>query len=217
MLILLKMITYLPDSVIGQSALQVGIQVESIAFMPALAFMTAAATLVGQNLGAQQPRQARSAALYCLLGNQLFMFVLGGAIWLWPAFFVRLFIGGNAPEVVEPTAHFLKVLALCLPGLGASQTLMGVLRGAGDTPFTVWISLISMYLVRLPLAWLLAFSGEAGAGSSGILGSGLVLHGYGWGLSGIWWAMTLSVYVEMGLTLWRFSSGKWARVKLRYE
>jgi putative MATE family efflux protein len=211
MLAILKMITYLPQSVIGQSALQVGIQVESVAFMPAFAFMTAAATLVGQNLGAHRPREARSSALYCLVGNQAFMWVLGGAIWLWPEFFVRLFIGSNAPEVIAPTAGFLKVLALCLPGLGAGQTLMGALRGAGDTPFTVWISVVSMYCVRLPLACLLAYE------TIPLGHAGLVLHGYNFGLPGIWWAMTLSVYVETGMTVWRFLSGKWARVKLRYE
>jgi putative MATE family efflux protein len=205
MMILIKVITYLPDSVIGQSAMQVGIQVESIAFMPALAFATAASTLVGQNLGAKQPQQARSSAMHCLVANVIVMTVLAAVIWLWPEFFVVLFIGKNAPEVIGPTAHFLKVLALCLPGLGIGQTLLGVLRGAGDTPFTVWISVIAMYCIRLPLAWLLAFDG-----------SGLGLHGYGFGLSGIWWAMTLSVYVEMGITVWRFSTGKWARVKLHH-
>jgi putative MATE family efflux protein len=205
MLILIKVITYLPDSVVGQSAMQVGIQVESIAFMPALAFATAASTLVGQNLGAQQPRQARSSAMHCLVANVAVMTVLAGVIWLWPEFFVRLFIGDNAPEVIGPTAHFLKVLALCLPGLGIGQTLLGVLRGAGDTMFTIWISVIAMYCVRLPLAWLLAFDG-----------SGLSLHGYNLGLHGIWWAMTLSVYVEMGITVWRFATGKWARVKLHH-
>jgi putative MATE family efflux protein len=206
MMILIKVITYLPDSVIGQSAMQVGIQVESIAFMPALAFATAASTLVGQNLGAQQPRQARSGAMYCLVANVVVMTVLAAMIWLWPEFFVRLFIGDNAPEVIDPTAHFLKVLALCLPGLGIGQTLLGVLRGAGDTLFTIWISVIAMYCIRLPLAWLLAFE------SNGLLGIG----GYGWGLHGIWWAMTLSVYVEMGITVWRFATGKWARVRLHH-
>jgi Na+-driven multidrug efflux pump len=204
MLILLKVITWLPDSVVGQSALQVGIQVESIAFMPAFAFMTACSTLVGQNLGAQLPRQARSAALYCLVGNQAIMIFLGGIIWLFPEFFVRIFIGNNAPDVIPATAGFLKVLALCLPGLGASQTLMGALRGSGDTAITAWISMFAMYAVRLPLAFFLAFSD--------LLGTGL---GLGWGLSGIWWAMSISVYVEMVLTIIRFSSGKWAKVKLR--
>ena len=52
--VILKLITYLPNSIVGQSALLVGLQAEALAFMPAFAFSTAAATLVGQNLGRAQ-------------------------------------------------------------------------------------------------------------------------------------------------------------------
>jgi Na+-driven multidrug efflux pump len=63
-----------------------------------------------------------------------------------------------------------------------------------------------MYLVRIPLALLLAFHL--------LWGSRL---GLGWGEDGIWWAWTVSAYVETALTAWRFLSGKWANVKLRFE
>lgn len=203
MLTVLKLITLLPNHVAGQGALLVGLQAEGIAFMPAFAFSTAAATLVGQNLGAGQPRQARTSALYCVLGSQLIMWSMGTLLFLYPKWFVLLFIGHNAPEIVAPATGFLRIMALCLPGLGLGMTMMGVLRGAGDTMITAAISLVAMYFVRLPLAAFLALENVAGTGL-----------GLGWGLHGIWCAMTLSVYVEAGLAYARFATGKWARVKL---
>lgn len=203
MIAVIKLITFLPNSVVGQSALQVGLQAESLAFMPAFAFSIAAATLVGQNLGARNPQQARTSAIYCLIGSQLVMWSIGTLLFLYPAWFVRLFIGHAVPEVVEPAANFLRILALCLPGLGAGMTIMGVLRGSGDTLITALISLVAMWGIRLPLAALLALDNING------FGLGLNL-----GLSGIWWAMTLSVYVEAGLAYARFASGRWALVKL---
>lgn len=203
MLTVLKLITLLPDHVAGQGAMLVGLQAESIAFMPAFAFSTAAATLVGQNLGAKRPGQARTSSLYCVLGSQIIMWTMGTLLFLYPHWFVMLFIGHNAPEILDPAAGFLRILALCLPGLGLGMTFMGVLRGSGDTMITAVISLVAMYVVRLPLAAFLALTNIGGTGI-----------GLGWGLSGIWWAMTLSVYVEALLAYARFASGRWARVKL---
>lgn len=203
MLTLMKMITYLPNSIAGQSALQVGIQAESLAFMPAFAFSTAAATLVGQNLGARRADQARQAVWFCLIGSQIIMWTMGLAQFIWPAWFVQLYIGNSAPEVLAPAAEYLRVLAVCLPGLGLGLTIMGALRGSGDTVSLAFISLGAMYFVRLPLAVYLAFENIAGRGL-----------GLGYGLSGIWWAMTASVYVEAFIAWLRFRTGAWAKVKL---
>ena len=205
MLTLLKIITYLPNSVVGQGALQVGLQVESLAFMPAFAFSTAVATLVGQNLGASKPQQAQQSTIYCLWGSQVVMAVLGFAQMIWPVFFIHLFIG-NKPEVqaiVPPAVAYVRILGACLPGLGLSLTMMGALRGAGDTKITAYISLAAMYAVRIPLAIFLSMDN--------IGGSGL---GAGWGLNGLWWSMTISVYVEAFMAWLRFRSGAWAKVQL---
>ncbi|MCH7471788.1 MATE family efflux transporter [bacterium] len=203
MLAVIKLITYLPESVIGQGALHVGLQAESLAFMPAFAFSTAAATLVGQNIGAKQIGQARTAALYCLAGSQAIMWTMALLFWLFAEGFIGIFIGSNNPEILAPAAEFLRILALCLPGLGVGMTMMGVLRGSGDTKITAWITIAAMWVLRIPLIILLAFEGIGGSEI-----------GFGYGLTGIWWAMTISVYVEAALAYWRFATGKWAKVQL---
>lgn len=208
MLTLLKIITYLPNSVVGQGALQVGLQVESLAFMPAFAFSTAVATLVGQNLGARKPEQARQSTWYCLWGSQVVMAVMGFAQVIWPVFFIHLFIG-NKPDVqaiVAPATAYVRILGACLPGLGLSLTMMGALRGAGDTKITAYISLAAMYLIRIPLAVVLSMRDIGGTGI-----------GLGWGLTGLWWSMTISVYIEAFMAWLRFRSGAWARVQLSRE
>ncbi|MBN2083103.1 MATE family efflux transporter [bacterium] len=203
MLLLIKLITYLPNSVVGQGALVVGLMAESLAFMPAFAFSVAASTLVGQNLGAEQPEQARTSALYCLGFSELIMLSMGTLLYLFPQAFIAVFIAHNAPEVAPVAASFLRIIALCLPGLAVAMTMNGVLRGSGDTRVAALITLTSMWLVRIPLVAFMALSD--------IWGTGL---GLGLGLDGVWWAMTLSVYVEATLSYLRFRSGKWQRIKL---
>jgi putative MATE family efflux protein len=225
MLMLLKLITLLPNSVIGQGALQVGLQVESIAFLPAFAFSTAVATLAGQNLGAGRPDKARLSAFYCLIGSQIIMWGIGIAQYFWAEEFVRLFIGNNAPEVIGPAADYVRILALCLPGLGVGLTFMGVLRGSGDTKITAWITLGAIVLARMPLAIFMSQTDFLGALKmvglhmfSPERASQFALNpngfGLGMGLDGLWWAMTLTVYLEAMLAYWRFRSNVWAQVRL---
>ncbi|MCB1217620.1 MATE family efflux transporter [bacterium] len=204
MLAIIKIITLLPGSVVGQSALHVGLQAESLAFMPAFAFSIAAATLVGQNLGARQVDQARISALYCVAGSQVIMWTMGILFYVFAPQFITLFIGKATPEVLAPAAEFLRIMAFCLPGLGVGMTLNGALRGSGDTAITAWIAFTAMWIVRLPLMGILAFDD--------LLGTGI---GLGWGLPGLWWGMAISVYVEASLVAWRFNTGKWKTIKLK--
>jgi len=203
MLVLIKMITFLPNSVTGQGALVVGLMAESLAFMPAFAFSIAASTLVGQNLGARKPGQARVASLYCLLSSEVIMWTIGSLLFSFPQWFITLFIGHSAPEVTVASATFLRIIALCLPGLAVGMTMSGVLRGSGDTRAAAAITLTAMWLFRIPLA---AFLSMSNIGGTGI--------GLGLGLNGVWWAMTISVYIEAGLAFARFRSGHWQRIKL---
>ena len=203
MLALNKIITFLPDSIVGQSALAVGIMAESLAFMPAFAFSISASTLVGQNLGAQKMLQARTSSIYCVGFSQVIMLVMGLLMFFFPGWFIVLFIGNNAPDVTDAATEFLRILALCLPGLGVSMTLGGVLRGAGDTRTAALITLTAMWIVRVPLVAFMALTD--------IMGTGI---GLGLGLPGVWWAMTITVYVEATLSFFRFQSNRWARIKL---
>ena len=171
--------------------------------MPAFAFSIASSTLAGQNLGANKPHQARVSALYCLAFSEIIMFTIGSLLFLHPQWFINLFISSSAADVSVAASDFLRILALCLPGLGVGMTINGVLRGSGDTRAAASITLVAMWLVRLPLAAFMSMSEIGG-----------LRVGLGLGLNGVWWAMTISVYVEASLAFLRFASGKWTKIKL---
>ena len=68
---------------------------------------------------------------------------------------------------------------------------------------TAVITIGAMWILRMPLVVFMAFADIGGSG-----------FGLGMGLSGIWWAMTITVYFEAAMAYWRFSTGRWAKVKL---
>jgi Na+-driven multidrug efflux pump len=160
--------------------------------------MTAASTLVGQNLGAKRIEHSKRAAKYCLIGSLAISVLLGACIWLWPDWFVRLSIATPAGPVA---AAALRTLAVGLPAFGVAFTLVGVLSGAGDTKVPMWCALISGYLIRLPLAIFLSHNGFSYLNITP-------------GVEGIWYAMVVSLYVEMLLLYWRYASGRWTKAKL---
>jgi Na+-driven multidrug efflux pump len=71
--------------------------------------------------------------------------------------------------------------------------LSGALQGAGDTRFPMWVSLFTNWVVRLPIAYVLA-------------------EVWGWGPSGVWWAMTGSVCLSAIIIAVRFQSGRWIKI-----
>ena len=165
----------------------------SLSFMPGFAFGIAASALTGQALGAERPDRARRATWFAVrsallwMGSLAVLFFAGGP-WL-----VRLFTGD--PEIVRVGAEALRVLALGQPFFAFSMVLAGALRGAGDTRFPMLVSGLSMWVVRLPLAWWFAL-------------------GLGWGLPGAFASFALGSAIEAAVMTWRYRRGHWADIKV---
>ncbi|HEY6958237.1 MAG TPA: MATE family efflux transporter, partial [Candidatus Limnocylindria bacterium] len=87
------------------------------------------------------------------------------------------------------------VIGIAQPAQGAIFTLGGALRGAGDTRYPLLISLVSWFVIRLPLAYVLAFP-------------------FGMGLVGIWSGVAVDYFVRCALMAVRFRNGAWARVNV---
>ena len=129
----------------------VAVRLEAITYLPAMAWGAAAATLVGQGLGANRTRRARRvghvAAGQCgLLGAAITAGLVLGAEPL-----VSLMHESSA--VRSEGVPALRVLALFQIPLTASIVYVYALRGAGETRVPLGITLLGMYAVRLPLAW----------------------------------------------------------------
>jgi len=133
----------------------VGIRLLSFTWVPGVGFGTAASTLVGQALGARDPAGATRAgwrATYLALGVAI---ALGGVCLLLPGPLARIFT--DDPDLIAGLIPFLVFLALAQPALQGHFALGGAHRGAGDTWTPFVASTLGNWLIRVPVAALLAF------------------------------------------------------------
>lgn len=172
------------------AALTIGMTSESIAFMPGFAFATAASTLTGQNLGAHNPDRAERAAWAALLQGLAVMIFMGGVFYVFATPFAHIFT--HDPHVVPLAVAYLKISALSEPFLAFGMILTGALNGAGDTKAPAWVSILTMWGVRLPFAYLLA-------------------QHWHYGTRGAWWAMAASTILGGIAAYWLFKRGNWKR------
>ena len=186
----------------------VAIGIESVAFLPGVAFQAAAATLAGQYLGAGDHRKAtRSVVMACLVGGGL-MVMAGVLFYSQSARLPLLFLASRHTDVAALTTPLLEIIGLAMPALALTMILSGALRGAGDTRWPLLFSMIGMLGVRLPLAYWFALE------SFCVPGTGFVVSGWGLGVAGAWYAMATDLAVRATLILYRFSQGGWKRIEV---
>ncbi len=176
-------------SVSAFAAHTVGMMIEAVAFLPGFGFAQAATTLVGQNLGAKLPEKAKQYGNQALFIALAFMGFLGLTYWFFPELWMRLF--SNDPEVIDYGILFCKFAAVLQIPLAFSMILAGSLRGAGQTRWVMYASLIGSWAVRVPVAY--------------------ILHEYfGLGIFFIWLAMPLDWAVRAIFMFIKYSSRKWS-------
>lgn len=136
------------------AAHQIGLAIESLSFMPGAGMGIAAATLMGQSLGAKKYRRAQAGHGEAM---RLALAVMGGMALLFlalPHHLVAIFT--NDPEVIRQGAVFLRIVAFAQLPLAASFVYAGSLRGAGDTFYVFIVTMLTMWGVRVLLAWIAA-------------------------------------------------------------
>jgi len=178
---------------VAYAAHQVGLSIESFSFLPGYGLAIAAATMVGQSIGAGKYTRAK---LENWEANRLAMAIMtcmGIIFFFFPYALLRAFTTDEA--VIELGTMFLKIVALLQIPLALTMVLAGSLRGAGDTRFIMWATTAGMWGVRVPLA--LAF------------GIWLEL-----GVYYVWTAMVADWTVRMGLLLWRYQSERWRQIQV---
>ncbi|RJP19371.1 MAG: MATE family efflux transporter [Candidatus Abyssobacteria bacterium SURF_5] len=175
------------------AAYMIGVNIMSLSFMPGFGFSVAASALVGQSLGAKEPSAAASQGWEC---TRL-------AVWVMAAIGIILFVAAkptaliyvNEAGVVDYTALFVRVLALCQPAMAIHFALSGALIGAADTRWPLYSSFIGMFLIRLPLAFLAA-------------------HVLGLSITWVWLIILADHYIKAFVLFLRFLSGRWKSVKV---
>lgn len=119
---------------------------ESMSFMPAFAFSTAATTLVGQSLGAKKPEMAKDFVKKCAIVGSVIMMFTGAFLF----FMSRQLIGLFTPdkEVIEIAAKIVRLTAFIQVPQVIAWVLSGALRGAGDTKVIFYITASCQWLIR---------------------------------------------------------------------
>lgn len=178
---------------IAYAAHQVAVNGEALSYMPGFGFAVASSTLVGQSLGASWPDRARKSGYLSYKVGALFMAMMGVVFVLFAGDIMGIF--SNDPRVIAVGTTPLRLAGIAQPLLAAALVFSNSLRGAGDTRFPMLINGLSVWAVRVPLAYLFAIK-------------------FGWGLNGAWLAMVIDIAVRGSLNFFRFRSGKWALVKV---
>jgi len=180
---------------------------EAVAETLGLACAVAAAPLVGQNLGAGRPDEARRCGLAVLGLAAAGMSLIGVLLHVLAVPLFALYCPGEAQRpILAAGVPVLRLAAFSMPALAACHVLGAALRGAGDTRFPLLAVWVGFFLVRLPLTWWLSRSVVSGPWGD--------LAGCGWGLYGCWMAMQMDLWLRSGLLLGRFLGGRWQKVRV---
>jgi putative MATE family efflux protein len=178
------------DAVAGAT---IAIRIMMFTLMPAWGMSNAAATLVGQNLGAGEPGRAEASVWRIGWMNMVLTAGVSVLFFLFPRELMRLFTDERA--VVDIGAEWLRILSYSYFVYGWWMVAVQAFNGAGDTVTPTKINLVFFWLIQIPLAWALALQLDLQA-------------------TGVFWAVFVSE-TSVGLfTLWLFTRGGWKTAKV---
>jgi Na+-driven multidrug efflux pump len=134
------------------------------ALLPSWGLSNAAATMVGQSLGARKPDRAEASVWHAGRYNAAFLSAVGALFFAAAPLILRAFT--KDPAVADYGVHCLRIVALGFPLYAYGMVLTQSFNGAGDTWTPTWLNLFCFWAFEIPLAWWLA--GRAGLGPGGV-------------------------------------------------
>jgi len=172
------------------AAHRIGINVESISFMPAWGINVAVMALIGYYNGSGDLKKVIGTARQGWLVGLGFGAVIGTVIFLWPEGFIRIFTSEKG--IIDMAALPVKLIGLFQVVLATDFVATGALRGLGDTKFPMFASMTAMWFIRIPLGFVL-------------------VKYFNLGLLGAWTGMMADMAYRMALKVLRFLSGAWEK------
>jgi putative MATE family efflux protein len=172
------------------AAFGAGSRIDMVAMMPALAIGMAATALTGQNLGAGKPERVKEIFKWALLFGTVISGVVAIFAFSFPSLILSMFTPSEA--VLTIGVHYLRIVAPCYFLFALIFVSMGVVNGAGQTIIPMLFALISLWAVRVPVAWYLSQHTSLKA-------------------NGIWIAMAAGFAVTAIVGYLYYLSGRWKK------
>ncbi len=177
------------------AAYGIGARMLSFVVVPALGLGIATTSLVSQNIGALKIKRAEKVAnlsakvaLFGFSGMGVLMFIIAEPL-------TAIFIP-NDPQVIKDGALFIKIMSISFGFLGLQQVMNGTFNGAGFTKASMLISIMSLWIIRFPLAYLLSYNLKMGP-------------------EGIWWSFPISNLIAGIVAFSYFKTGYWKKRVIR--
>ena len=171
----------------------IAIRVVIFSLLPSWGLANAAATLVGQNLGANQPERAEKSVWTSAFINVVFLAAFAIIFITQPGFFIRLFI--DDPVVIAYGIQALQIISFGYLFYAFGMVMPQAFNGAGDTTTPTIINLVSFWMIELPVAYALA-------------------NLFGFKEDGVFYSIVIAESIMASLGIWLFKRGKWKLKKV---
>ena len=173
------------------TAHKIALTAESFSYNMGFGFAVAGTALVGQQLGRNSPKNAHRDAIATTTLAVCLMSVFGLLFFFLPGTIIHMFT--KEKEIQDMATIALRLVSICQPFQAVSMVLSGCLRGAGDTKAVLWITIIGMYIIRIPITYIFLYKMETG-------------------LAGAWIVMTIDLAFRSIACYRVFKKGKWSYV-----
>lgn len=178
---------------VALAAYTIAFRIVAFTILPAWGLSNAAATLVGQNLGANLPQRAERSVWYTAKYNVIFLGVVSLIFLVSADVFVKLF--ANDPQVVRLGAQALKIFCLGYVFFAYGMVVQQSFNGAGDTRTPTLVNLGVLWMLQIPMAYVFALQ-------------------FGWGAIGVFISISICHSLHALVSGWLFRKGKWKMVKV---
>ncbi|MGA9884544.1 MAG: MATE family efflux transporter [Candidatus Acidiferrales bacterium] len=183
-------------SIFGAAAVAgytIAIRVVIFAILPSWGLSNAAATLVGQNLGAKQPQRAEKSVWRTGVYNMLFLGGIGVVFIVFATPIVRIFT--HDPDVVRRAAACLRIVSYGNVGYAYELVILQAFNGAGDTITPTIVNFFGFWIFEIPLAYWLAIHRRLGA-------------------NGVYWSIVIAEAAIAMASVILFRRGKWTKQEI---
>ncbi len=166
-------------------------RVDMVVIMPAMSMSMAAATLAGQNIGAGKPQRIRDIFKWGVVMTSAITICISLVIIIFAKYIFFMFGIGNDTKAVEIGVNYFHIVGPCYVFMAILFVSNGIINGSGHTIITMFLSIMSLYLIRVPFSWFLIKTSL--------------------GINGIWIAVAMSMVITMIVSLTYYFSGKWKK------